>query len=132
MKKIFFIISAVLVMTGAVSCGNSGNGSAKNEKSEQSGQSADKSGTQQEYVHQIPAEERTPEQQKMVETLEAILKENIKVIDGKAVFGMSESEFMKTGLEKKYYDRILQDIKDINSFVKKNELNADSLFTDWK
>ena len=83
-------------------------------------------------MHRIPAEKRTPEQQKMVETLEAILKENIKVIDGKAVFGMSESEFMKTGLEKKYYDRILQDIEDINSFVKKNELNADSLFTDWK
>ena len=125
-------MSAVLVMTGAASCGNSGNGSVRDEKSVKSEQSVGKSGTQQEYVHQIPVEKRTPEQQKMVETLETILKENIKVIDGKAVFGMSEADFMKTGLEKKYYDRILQDIEDINSFVKKNELNADSLFTDLK
>lgn len=79
------------------------------------------------YVQQTPDSLWTEEQKELVEKINKVIAENVKAVDDKMVFTLTQEEFVAMGIPVEYYELIQKDMVNNNKFMKENNINVDSL-----
>lgn len=79
------------------------------------------------YVQQTPDSLWTEEQKELAEKLTKVITENVKALDNKMVFTLTQEEFVALGIPVEYYELIQKDMVNNNKFLKENNVNVDSM-----
>lgn len=70
-----------------------------------------------EYVHLIPDSLRTPEQQKIFNLLENVIKEDLIIENNHFKLNISKDKFLNKGIPLEYYDLLKENVKENNKFI---------------
>lgn len=74
------------------------------------------------YVHLIPEDLLTSEQRELKERLGEVVTEYLKVENNRFVFKMNRKHFLERGLPAYYYDKLKNEVKVNNRFIRENHM----------
>lgn len=77
----------------------------------------DRNGTPHKYLGRIPDSLRTQEQKRLIKSLQDVSVNYISVKDNHMVVDITRQQFIAKGIPEKYYDILLQNIRDNNIFL---------------
>ncbi|MCK9305780.1 MAG: hypothetical protein PHP30_09580 [Bacteroidales bacterium] len=98
--KVFVLLASLLFV---VSCQNN------NRKQQEN--------LENDYVHLKPDSVLSPKELELKHTLGDIIIEYVVIENNQFVFKLSKKEFLKKGVPEKYYNLVLQNIKDNNKYL---------------
>jgi hypothetical protein len=69
------------------------------------------------YVHLKPRSSLSDEERVLLQTLKKAIYENMVIEKNRFVFKLDRDSFIKTGIPEKYYDLLMQNIRENNHFA---------------
>jgi hypothetical protein len=88
------------------------------------------------YVHLKPRSSLSDEERVLLQTLKKAIYENMVIEKNRFVFNLDRDSFVKTGIPEKYYDLLMQNIRENNHFADSlsihNSVLLEQILDDYK